>query len=78
MLIIDKSVFGLPKDVLYVCAYVPPDGSPYYNYCDVDNGIGLLEDCLSDCLISLNDVFVILSGDLNLSLIHISEPTRPP
>ena len=42
-----------------------PEGSPYYNYCDVDNGIGLLEDCLSDCLISFNDVFVILSGDLN-------------
>ena len=30
MLIIDKSVFGLPKDVLYVCAY-EPEGSPYYN-----------------------------------------------
>jgi len=46
MLIIDKSVFGLPKDVLCVCASVPPEGSPYYNYYDVDNGIGLLEDCL--------------------------------
>ena len=46
MLITDKSVFGLPKDVLCVCASVPPEGSPYYNYYDVDNGIGLLEDCL--------------------------------
>ena len=79
MLIIDKSVFGLPKDVLYVCAYVPPEGSPYYkdsfnsdDYFDVDNGIGLLEDCLSDCLISLNDVFVILSGDLNSRTSNIS------
>ena len=73
MLIIDKSVFGLPKDVLYVCASVPPEGSPYYNYYDVDNGIGLLEDYLSDCLISLNDVFVILSGDLNSRTSNISQ-----
>ena len=28
MLIIDKSVFGLPKDVLYVCSYVPPEVYP--------------------------------------------------
>ena len=26
LLIIDKSVFGLQKDVLYVCAYVPTRG----------------------------------------------------
>ena len=56
-----------------MCAYVSPEGSPYYNYCDVDNGIGLLEDCLSDCLISLNDVFVILSGDLNSRTSNISQ-----
>ena len=47
LLIIDKSVFGLQKDVLYVCAYVPPEGSPYFNYFDVENGIGLFEDCLN-------------------------------
>ena len=47
LLIIDKSVFGLQKDVLYLCAYVPPEGSPYYNYSNVENGIGLLEDCLN-------------------------------
>ena len=68
-------MFGLPKDVLYVCSYVPPEGSPYYNYCDVDNGIGLLEDCLSDCLIRLNDVFEILSGDLNSRTSNISQHT---
>ena len=39
----------------------------------MDNGIGLLEDCLPDCLISLNDVFVILSGDLNSRTSNISQ-----
>ncbi|WP_419607807.1 hypothetical protein, partial [Thiolapillus sp.] len=73
LLIIDKSVFGLQKDVLYVCAYVPPEGSPYYNYFDVENGIGLLEDCLSECMINLNDIFVILSGDLNSRTSNISK-----
>ena len=36
---------------------VPPEDSPYYNYFDVENGIGLLEDCLSECMINLNDIF---------------------
>ena len=73
MLIIDKSVFGLPKDVcMLLCS---TRGLPYYNYCEVDNGIGLLEDCLSDCLIRLNDVFVILSGDLNSRTSNISQHT---
>ena len=66
-------MFGLQKDVLYVCAYFPPEGSPYYNYCDVENGIGLLEDCLSDCMINLNDIFVILSGDLKSRTSNISK-----
>ena len=43
-LVMDKSVFRLQNDVLYVCAYVPLEGLPYYNYFDVENGIGLLEN----------------------------------
>ena len=53
------------KNILYVCAYVPPEGSPFYPYFDVDNGIGFLEECLTDCMLTLNDVYVIMAGDLN-------------
>ena len=70
--VIDRKLFGTEKDILYVCAYVPPEGSPYYSYFDIDNGIGLLEECLTDCLLTLNDVYVILSGDLNGRTSNIS------
>ena len=48
-----------------MCVYVPPEGSRFYTCFDVDNGIGLLEECLTDCMLTLNDVYVILAGDLN-------------
>ena len=63
--LIDKELFGVMKYILYVCAYVPPEGSPFYPYFDVDNGIGLLEECLTDCMLTLNDVYVIMAGNLN-------------
>ena len=63
--LIDKKLFGVMKDILYVCAYVPPEGSPFYPYFDVDNGTGLLEECLTDCMLTLNDVHVLLARDLN-------------
>ena len=47
--------------------------SPYYNYYEVENGIGLFEDCLSDCMINLNDIFMILSADLNSRTSNISQ-----
>ena len=63
--LIDKELFGVMNNILYMCVYVPPEGSPFYPYFDVDNGIGLLEECLTDCMLTLNDVYVILAGDLN-------------
>ena len=63
--LLDKSLFGFSKDVVYVCAYIPPECSPYYAHYDIDNGIDLLEEALSDILLSLDDVYVILCGDLN-------------
>jgi hypothetical protein len=55
--IIDKLLIGLPMDVLYTCAYIPPEGSSFYTHFDVDNGVCLLEECLNDCLINVDDVF---------------------
>ena len=48
-----------------MCVYVPPEGSPFYPFFDLDNGIGILEECLTDCMLTLDNVYVILSGDLN-------------
>ena len=58
--LIDKELFGVLTYILHVCLYVPPEGSPFYTYFDVDNGIGLLKECLTDCILTLNDVYVIL------------------
>ena len=70
---IDKQLFNLPKDILYVGTYVPPEGSPFYARFDIDNGIGLLEDCLNDCLVNIDDFFVLLTGDLNSRTADISQ-----
>ena len=58
--LIDKELFRVMKDILYVC-----EGSPFYPNFHVEDGIGLLEECLTDCRVTLNDVYVILAGDLN-------------
>ena len=62
---IDKCVLKSPKDVLFICAYIPPEGSPFYSFFDVDNGVACLEDCLAECLLTQGDVSIILAGDLN-------------
>lgn len=69
--VIDKKLFGLENDMLYVCSYVPPEGSPFYTYFDLDSGISVLEDCLTDCLLT-KDVYVILCGDLNSRISTVS------
>ena len=70
--LMDKSLFGTIKDVLFVCAYVHPEGSPFYTHFDVGNGIELLEESLFDCLID-KDVFVLLCGDLNGRTSNVSQ-----
>lgn len=63
---INKQLFGFDKDLLYVCTYVPPEGSRFYSFYDTDqDGIELLENTLIDCALSKDDFYVILSGDLN-------------
>ena len=48
-----------------MCAYVPPENYPYYLVFDIDNGISLLEESLADIMLSLDDVYILLCGDLN-------------
>ena len=63
--VIHRELFGLMKDVLYILCYVHPEGSPFYTYFDCDNGISLLEEYISDCLLAYGDLYVLVCGDLN-------------
>lgn len=65
-------LFGIDKDILYVCSYVPPQGSPFYAHFDLENGICLLEDCLTDYVLT-QDVYVMLNGDLNSRTSNVSQ-----
>ena len=62
--LIDKKLFGTDKDVLYVCTYIQPEGSQFYDFFGYDNGISLLEDCLTDCALG-KDLHIIVCGDFN-------------
>ena len=70
--LIDKELFGLDKDVLYMCSYVHPKGSPFYTFSGIDNGINVIEEYLVNFLVS-SDVYVILSGDLNSRTSNVSQ-----
>ena len=75
LFIIDKSLFGLDKDVLYVCAYVPPEGSRYYGVMGLESdGVSVLENVLVDNVLLDNDLYVIITGDLNSRTGNVSQP----
>ena len=62
---IAKHVTGLETDCLFIAAYLPPEGSKYYEGTDIYNGVSMLEDCILD-LINLNgEMPLIICGDLN-------------
>ena len=61
---IDKECFGLLKDTLFMCMYIPPTGSLYYKATGTDNGIGVLEECLAEMQLS-HDAHILLWGDFN-------------
>ena len=44
---------------------MPQENSPYYSAFDIDDGISLLEESLADVMLSLDDVYLLLCGDLN-------------
>lgn len=70
--LVDKRLFGCEKNILYVCIYVPPEGSPFYAHFDYDQGISLLEECLVDLLLTLDDVYIIMCGDFNSRTANMS------
>ena len=75
LFIIDKSLFGVAKDVLYVCAYVPPEGSRYYGVLGLEpDGVSVLENAIVDNALLDNDLFLIVTGDLNSRTGNVSQP----
>ena len=75
LFVINKILFGFSKDILYVCAYVPPEGSGYYAFFgEGGDGIDILENCMFENILEEKDVYVILSGDLNGRTSHVSQP----
>ena len=51
------------RDVIFVCVYVPPQDSPYYD--DASDDIAILENCLIDLSTTFSDCLLILCGDFN-------------
>ena len=62
---LDKQLFNSEKDVLMLCAYIPPSGSPYYDNKSVSNGIYLLEEYLLQLYAQHDDCSIVVCGDLN-------------
>ena len=63
--VLDKRLFGVDKDVLYLCSYIPPENSPYYLSTDFDTGIDLFEEVLFDNLLCGDGMYALICGDLN-------------
>ena len=51
-------------DIIFASAYIPPYSSPYYNTVEYDNGIHMLEQCITE-LQTKHSQCSILRGDLN-------------
>ena len=74
--VLNKNIGGFDKDILYVCTYIQPEGSPYYAYFDVENGISLFENYLTDCLVQCGDVYILICGDLNSRTSNVSHQSK--
>lgn len=71
---IDKSLFELFKDVIYVCVFASPEGSRYYTTVDGEgDSVSMLENCLVDNALLDNDYYLIISGDLNARTFNVSK-----
>ena len=53
------------RDIIFVSAYIPPYSPPYYNTVEYDNGIHMLEQCITELQTKHLQCSFILCGDLN-------------
>ena len=65
--LLKRSLFGLDKDVLFLCSYIPPENSPFYasDANPFDNGLEILEDVLLKTYLEKDNVYILIAGDLN-------------
>ena len=70
---VNKQLFGTDKNVLFVCAYLPPEGSNYYPFMNESDGVSMLENCLVDSALGNNDYYILITGDLNSRTTNISQ-----
>ena len=52
-------------DIIVVSAYIPPHSSPSYNTVEYDNGIHMLEQCITELQTKHLQCSFVLCGDLN-------------
>ena len=52
-------------DIIFASAYIPLYSSPYYNTVEYDNGIHMLEQCITELQTKHSQCSFILCGDLN-------------
>ena len=60
-----RQLFNSEKDVLVICTYIPPMGSPYYASSGESNGVSLLEECLLQLYTEHADCSLLICGDFN-------------
>ena len=48
-----------------MCAYIPPEHSPYYTHTGFECGIDIFEEILVDNFLCKNDMYALICGDLN-------------
>ena len=56
---------GLDTDSVFIGMYLPPSQSLYYTDTEIENGVALLEQCITDIFEEFGELPIIICGDLN-------------
>jgi len=62
---VNANIFGLEKDVVVICTYLPPCDSKYWNTTQHGYGFETIENCLMNIYEKYSNFSVLLCGDLN-------------
>ena len=62
---LSKELLRSDANLFLVNTYLNPQNSPFYDICDHDNGITMLEQCLVGIVEKYEDAPFILCGDFN-------------
>lgn len=73
---IDRFVIGSSKDIILSFVYLPPYDSPFY-LLKPEKGIKLFEEELLDLNLDLDDVHMVIIGDVNARTGELSEIIEP-